>query len=75
MCIPGCRCPDGQVIDEEVNSCVDPIDCTRKLMIACLLSACNFVFSRRGERDRERERQRERAREKERKRERERDFV
>ena len=42
-CIPGCRCPDGQVIDEEVMSCVDPADCTRKLILACLLVHASFI--------------------------------
>ena len=26
-CVPGCGCPDGQVIDTEANKCVHPSQC------------------------------------------------
>ena len=42
VCVPGCACPSGQVIDSASNRCVPPDECPSKLLyyIARCIDAC-----------------------------------
>ena len=39
LCVQGCQCPTGTVLDEDANKCIDPDDCdTGKILDLCSIA-------------------------------------